>query len=188
MTAVLCVCRSSPYWDLACEPWDEERDAMKFAGPGPVVAHPPCRRFGKLRQFVVSVDDRELVLASHCVAAIRRWGGVLEHPAFSLLWQKERLPLPAGGRDAFGGWTLMVSQRWFGHRADKPTWLYLVGVEPHEVPATPFQLYGAGCVPVEFMGKAERERTPREMAEWLLKIASAARPGCVVNAGGRATR
>jgi len=31
--------------------WDEARDARKWPGGAPLVAHPPCRLWAKLRQF-----------------------------------------------------------------------------------------------------------------------------------------
>jgi hypothetical protein len=46
--AALYVERSGVYWNLPdVDPWDEDRDARKYAGPYPVVAHPPCERWGR---------------------------------------------------------------------------------------------------------------------------------------------
>lgn len=30
------------------DPWDEERDARLYNGPYPVIAYPPCQRWGKM--------------------------------------------------------------------------------------------------------------------------------------------
>lgn len=48
MVAALFVATDGCYFDLRMvDPWDRERDAMKYADPFPVVAHPPCERWGK---------------------------------------------------------------------------------------------------------------------------------------------
>ena len=45
--AALYVEKNGAYYGLdGVDPWDEERDARKYAGPWPVVAHPPCQRWG----------------------------------------------------------------------------------------------------------------------------------------------
>lgn len=67
------------------------------------------------------------------LASVRRWGGVLEHPAASAAWAAFGLlePPRAGGwvvADWFGGWTCCVDQGHYGHRAQKATWLYAVNV------------------------------------------------------------
>lgn len=97
----------------------------------PVVAHPPCRAWGRLRTFANPRPD-ERNLARLSVALVREFGGVLEHPAGSTLWTAQRLPRP-GGRDSFGGWTLAAPQKWWGHKAEKDSWFYVVGCEPDEI-------------------------------------------------------
>ena len=48
MVAALFVQRGGVYFDVeGVDPWDEERDARTYAGPYPVVAHPPCKRWGR---------------------------------------------------------------------------------------------------------------------------------------------
>lgn len=100
-----------------CDVWDIERDARKWPGGMPVVAHPPCRAWGRLRMFA-NPRKGERLLATWAVRQVRTWGGVLEHPVGSLLWPKAGLPAP-GQRDRFGGWTLPIVQQWWGHRAER---------------------------------------------------------------------
>jgi hypothetical protein len=68
------------------------------------------------------------------LAAVRRWGGVLEHPAYSMAWPAYDLLRPTRGawqRELLGpGWVTECSQSAYGHRARKRTWLYYVGPPP----------------------------------------------------------
>lgn len=148
--------------------WDIHRDVRNYRGNAPVVAHPPCRAWGRLRHMANPRHD-ERDLAHFAVSAVRSFGGVLEHPAGSTLWAEAGLALP-GTRDAHGGFTMPIRQHWFGHRADKNTWLYVVGCEPRHVPAFPLVLGRAASV-VESLGRAAREHTPHELATWLCDLA-----------------
>lgn len=172
MPGVLYARRRSVYKSLRADVYDEERDARTWHRSAPVVAHPPCRGWGRLRRLSKHTAD-ELALGLHAVAQVRRCGGVLEHPAWSGLWEAASLPRPGAGHDEHGGWTLPVDQSWFGHRAPKATWLYIVGVEPGALPPVPFHL-GVATGRVEAMGRPEREATPREFALWLLDVARSA--------------
>jgi hypothetical protein len=72
------------------------------------------------------------------LAAVRQWGGVLEHPWGSHAWPHFGLARPArsGGwikADDQGGWTCCVEQGQYGHYARKPTMLYVSGVVPPEL-------------------------------------------------------
>jgi hypothetical protein len=119
-----------------CEAWGEDRDARLYTGPWPVVAHPPCARWCRLAGLVQARwghkkgDDGGCFASA--LASVRRWGGVLEHPAHSDAWDRYELPVPprTGGwvRDFTGGWACQVEQGRYGHPAKKATWLYAFGV------------------------------------------------------------
>jgi hypothetical protein len=139
LIAALYVSPRGPYAGLpGVEIWDESRDARLYAGPHPIVAHPPCERWGRYwhggpsaRVRRVKGDDGGCFAAA--LSAVRTWGGVLEHPAASSAWREFGLRCPprAGGwvvADWEGGWTCCVDQGHYGHRAQKATWLYAVGV------------------------------------------------------------
>lgn len=137
MIAALYVETNGCYFKVdGVDPWDEPRDARKYDGPWPVVAHPPCQRWGRFwhgstrkpHQFKLG-DDNGCFEAA--LAAVRRFGGVLEHPADSHAWATFGLAAPdkKGGwtrADKLGGMTCHVEQGHYGHLARKPTWLYAV--------------------------------------------------------------
>jgi len=116
--------------------WDEARDARLYAGPWPVVAHPPCSRWCRLAGLVEARWGHRRGEDGGCFASalqsVRRWGGVLEHPAYSDAWAVFGLPSPPtrhGGwiRGIDGGWACHVEQSRYGHPAKKATWLYAFG-------------------------------------------------------------
>jgi len=183
MVAVLFARADSVYKTMTgCDVWDADRDALNWPGGDPVVAHPPCRAWGSLRHFArPAPGERELALWA--VDQVRRFGGVLEHPAASILWPVAGLPAP-GKIDEHGGFTMPIDQDWFGHRAEKRTRLYIVGCAPRDVPAFPLKLEEPTHVvsPSSRMRsgmpgyrkqirKPEREHTPIELARWLCDVA-----------------
>ena len=122
--AALYVDPRGPYPKMSgVECWDETRDARLYAGPHPVVAHPPCGPWGKLKHFCKH-QARDCALRA--VDAVRRWGGVLEHPVGSSLWAYCALPAPGALPDRWGGVALEVQQCDWEHPTRKPTWLYVV--------------------------------------------------------------
>lgn len=176
--AVLFARHDSVYKTMpGCDVWDEARDARTFTGGMPVVAHPPCRSWGRLRQFSKPVaGERDLALLA--INQVRTNGGVLEHPESSTLWPTAGLPAP-GKFDAWGGWTMVIYQHAFGHRAEKATWLYIVGCAPADLPNMPLRLdKPTHCIRptksyprLPSVTKREREATPPPLAEWLCEVA-----------------
>src|SRR5512146_3206449 len=107
------------------EVWDEARDARLYEGPWPVVAHPPCNRWSKLATFRRQRDGQDDGCFEAALDAVLRFGGVLEHPAYSLAWSRFGLPKPGAAgwtQSLFGGASCEVDQAWYGHEANKPTW------------------------------------------------------------------
>jgi hypothetical protein len=144
MIAALYVATGGIYFGLPdVDPWDEQRDARRYGGPWPVVAHPPCSRWCQMAPVNQARYGQRVGEDGGCFAAaldaVQRYGGVLEHPAYTLAWPRFGLTEPTRGgwqRDMFGGndgrrsWVTEVCQSAYGHRARKRTWLYYVSDAP----------------------------------------------------------
>lgn len=159
--AALFVDKRGPYWGRSdVDAWDIERDARKYNGPYPVVAHPPCERWGRYWSGGPSAKVRRTLgddggCFAAALEAVREYGGVLEHPEaskafgrFSLTippksggWRKSRrivyrrLQIDHAEREIVDdGWTCCVEQGHYGHPARKATWLFYVGdVDPPDL-------------------------------------------------------
>lgn len=171
-------------------------DAREYHGALPVVAHPPCGPWGKLSHLY---EGAERDCGPRAVEQVREFGGVLEHPADSKLWDQCGLPMPgeSGGRmRADGspdkhGFTIEVTQCEWGHPARKRTWLYLVGVPRSALEAPPFpgrepthwcagrrgMARASANVPagIKVCSAQQRRRTPTLFAEYLVRLAQSAR-------------
>lgn len=181
----------STFDDVEC--WGADKDARTYAGPHPVVAHPPCSRWCRLAGLVEKRWGHKRGEDGGCFAAalvsVRRWGGVLEHPAYTDAWARFSLPRPIGvgqwQRGLCGGWSAHVDQGHFGHDARKSTWLYAYGLP--SLPSLPsLPITDAQCL-VSWCGnhvssnekrrrltKKEASATPRRFAELLVNMARVA--------------
>lgn len=200
MIAALYVAKDGPYFKLPnVDPWDESRDARKYRGPYPVVAHPPCERWGRYWSGGPSAKVRrlkgdDLGCFDRALWAVRNFGGVLEHPAHSAAWPYYRLAPPfekgwSSSSDGSGAWVCHVHQGHYGHSADKATWLYVKARRP-----LPELIWGpcegklrmdegfhskeeraaarsAGKKPIPRLSKAENIHTPIPFRNLLISIA-----------------
>ena len=206
--AALFVETDGQYFGLdGVDAWDEARDARTYAGPIPVVAHPPCQRWGKMwfgqplhvkrtGERKRKGDDGGCFAAA--LAAVRMWGGILEHPWASHAWPHFGLNVPArdGGwivADMHGGWTCCVEQGRYGHYARKPTLLYAVGCTLPELDwgigasrLDPAVITRMGLKRAKKLGEVgsrgggtdstPRIHTPAQFRDLLLSIARTSRP------------
>lgn len=173
------------------DPWPEERDARTYSGPHPVVAHPPCQLWGAMAAVNYSRwggdhnrpgnDGGKFASA---LSAVRKWGGVLEHPAKTRAWAAHAIPKPIGRgwqRTDCGGWVCEVWQSAYGHRANKATWLFYSGdqmplplrwdrpIGTHQVG---FQDQRGKARNKPTLSKDEANATPIEFRDELLRLAS----------------
>jgi hypothetical protein len=88
------------------------KDARKYAGPYPIVCHPPCGPWGKY-SAVSKEDSQDGIIA---ISFAHEYGGIVEQPLGSRLFKEH-------GR---GGKIIAVNQGDFGHPAIKATLLYIV--------------------------------------------------------------
>lgn len=182
MVAALYVMLNGPYPELLGRErcWDEMRDAKLYEGQDPVVAHPPCGPWSRLRFMCTKQDP---TCAPRAVAQVQAFGGVLEHPAESRLWRHCRLPFPGELPDEHGGFTVLVRQVAWGHVCEKPTWLYCVGVSRGIVEsgirrggvATHRVTSGPRGPQLPTAHRALGSRSPIAFAEWLVSLAAQAK-------------
>lgn len=112
--AVLWCCPKSLYNHLWPEVqiWDRRADARRYAGPFPIIAHPPCGPWGKFKRQSKEGKEHGII----AMEFVHKWGGVVEHPLGSSLFRDF-------GR---GGRIVKLNQGDYGHPALKPTILYVV--------------------------------------------------------------
>jgi hypothetical protein len=121
------------------DPWGISRDARKYEGPYPVVAHPPCQLWGpfaKVNYVRWGGEHNRPGNDGGCFASakasVERFGGVLEHPAGSYAWAAHGMGKPGrnGWTPSGSGYACEVWQSAYGHLARKRTWLYYCGALP----------------------------------------------------------
>lgn len=146
MIAALFVEANGPYKMQGIELWDRLADARKYRGPHKVIAHPPCERWGRYwgggpqlhgTDFQKLLGDDKGCFA-HALWSARTFNGIIEHPEASHAFAFYGLPRPPrkGGwtePDKYGGRSCCVAQGHYGHKAQKLTWLYGVGINFREL-------------------------------------------------------
>jgi len=160
-----------PFFDV----YDFDRDARTYHGINPVIAHPPCRAWGRLSHMANPRPD-EKQLAWFALTQVRLCGGILEHPKGSRFWTEANIDLN-GRTDMFGGYLIFIDQFDFGHVASKPTGLYVCGLPKNQLPPIPKResipaktICGVVGQPGRRCTQKEREYTPLELMKWLRKV------------------
>lgn len=191
--SALYVRADGPYPRLVADWWDEARDARLYAGPNPVVAHPPCGTWGCMAPVNQARYGHRIGGDGGCFAAavtsVRRWGGVLEHPAGTRAWPRFGLLSPTRGSWTRSllrpdEWVTEVDQLQYGHRARKRTWLVYVGQSPPPLDwrrgkptawvSTDRPRAVLAAMGIDQLSKREAATTPEPFARLLVSLAASA--------------
>jgi len=189
MIAALFVQPDGCYLGLGLDVWPEHRDARKYDGNLPVVAHPPCQLWGKMAKVNYSRWGGEHNKPGNdggcfesALNSVNRCGGVLEHPAQTYAWSQYGLVKPEKYKwvQSGEGWVCEVWQSAYGHRARKATWLYYKGNSkpydlrwnrPKGTHQVGFQDQRGKAKNKPTISKREANATPLEFRNELLKLA-----------------
>lgn len=173
--SILCASKNSVYKTFENVEDDADRDVRNFHGGSAIVAHPPCRAWSCRLRHQAKPPKGEREIAPLCVEWLKNCGGVLEHPAHSLLWKALNLPLP-NQTSPDGLRSIEVLQAWFGFPTMKRTWLLFHGIDPNQLPL-PYRLHDPRGDNRRFakMSRHQRSATTEPFARWLVDAARLAR-------------
>ncbi len=172
--AALYITSKSIYKEMGLDCYDIERDARTYTGDLPIVAHPVCAPWSKLKGFCKMPPEAK-DCAWHALEQVRRCGGVLEHPVGSSFFKEAGIPLPdaSDGYGVFGPWcpyggAVMKVKQWdYAHRGIKDTYLYIYGTLA--LPVLWERMDESTPIKVQNMCQRERLETPPGMAHWLVR-------------------
>lgn len=175
VNTVLFTQKKSNYHKLKCLCFGKKEDALNFKKTYPAIYHPPCRSWSRLRGLSKRLPV-EHWFALWSLIRVRRYGGILEHPASSLLFNKYIIR-PGAGYDEWGGFSVCVDLHWWGFPAVKRTYLYFVGLSIDQLPPFPLNFNAVTHVigttahksDLKELSKSQRSKTPFSMCEYLLK-------------------
>lgn len=157
---LFCTPNSTYNYIAIADPYDKKRDALTWKGGNAAIYHPPCRLWGKLAHMAKADNpDYEKHLGLWSIEMVEKYGGVIEHPEGTKLFDHVTKGM---------GFITKVNQCWFGHPFKKATMLYIVGIEPDQLPWINKELIHQTTL--ELGPESWREKTPLLFAYWLLQI------------------
>jgi hypothetical protein len=161
----------------SCDIYDYKRDALTFKGNMPVICHPPCRLFSRLRAFSTA-PACEVLHGFRSISLVRKNGGIVENPISSTLWKIMKVG-SIQNPDEYGGYLIKIHLSDFGFQAQKATGLYIVGIPFKDLPALPLSFnaithtvstHKKSNLPE--LPKKERSTTPDQLIKWFIQIIS----------------
>lgn len=153
--SVLCVRPGSHYYSFPLlDLWDSYRDVYNFSGNLPIIAHPPCQQWSKLKSFAKNHDQSKNI-GPLCIDIVHKNTGIIEQPHGSELFRYCGIPAKK---------LLSVNLHWWGYPAQKKTLLYFYGIEPLAMPLN----FNAIESKVTDLNKVLRLSTPPEMCKYLI--------------------